>query len=79
MTPSQQQRAYYDAQTRVAAIFSEMQLVRGELLMAASEMCDQPAGHLIIRLAQLLETGKEAMKGEFMAVTSASAGALPKL
>jgi len=51
----------------VASIFSQMQTTRHELLKIGIE--DGKTDYQDIRLAQLLETGKEAMKDKFVQLT----------
>jgi hypothetical protein len=53
-----------------AKIFEQMQLTRGLLIkLGESHGLSTPAGKQDLRLAQLLNIGKDAMKDEFCQIT----------
>ena len=57
----------------MASIFSQMQEARQELFRIGTHnlnRADTNGGNQDIQLAQLLETGKEAMKNDFMRIIS---------
>lgn len=53
-----------------AGIFSIMQLTRERLLRRGSANPDTPGGQADLLLGQMLEVGKDAMKDQFIKITS---------
>lgn len=52
-----------------AAIFSYLQYKYGILITDASKNPQDPRSHLLLRLAQMVHLGKEAMQKEFLKIT----------
>lgn len=66
------QRKMQRAVRRMADAFAELQRIRHELIAmgSAEDMIGTREGNIILRLGQLPEKGKDAMKHDFVCITS---------